>query len=758
MRWCLLFSAALLPFFILPVPWVSVAQSKVLLLATLVFVAFASWLFMRLTESSLSVPKNVLLLSVSFLPVAYMVSAFASGGSIASFVSGSAEQDTVVIVCILYVYLALIGLTFSSGLPSLVRIARAFLGGALVLTIFQLLRLIVPDWLTLGGALQGSASSIVGSWHDLGIVAGLTVFLSSALFQTPVSAGRVWKWVVGALGASSFLVLFFVNTLDVWYVLTATILFYVTYRCYSLYMREQMPLRATFSRMGAWLALLVVMSVSLVGSGPLHSRLPSQLQIAQFEVRPSWQGTFTIGEKVLSGKSGLIFGSGPNTFVHEWGRFKPAGVNATNFWNVDFPQGVGIVPTAFVTVGILGAVAWLLPVLGLLSSLVRFLRDRRSYALPLKMVTGAILFAALYLMTFLVIYVPGITVVALAFLILGMLIAAEMLGSEGKTFVLPLGWGSWKSLVGLMALLVVSAAVLFACVTALRATLSDVYLGRASAYAASGDISRAGSLVGKALLIFPQNDNAERAAVQVGLARFSELAASGKTDDAARSLLQKTFSETIKHGLAAVSINGRDYQNWLSLAALYQSLAGVGVQGAFENAKGAYEKAIAENPTNPLLYTLFAQLEMAQNEPDLALKNLDASLQLKRDLPVAYFFRSQIEASQKNFPAAESDAIAVTTLASEDPLGWYNLGAIYYAAGSYPEASAPLERALALQSNYANAMYVLALTYDKLGRAKEALAMMEKLEELNPGNATVARIIKNLKDGKPALSGVPSVQ
>ena len=757
-QWATLIGAALLPIFILPFSWAIVGQAKVLLLGVVVIIALIAWVVARFAEGSVSIPKNILLLSVSLLPVAYTLSALFSGASTNSFVGGSAEQDTVVVVCILYTFFILSALQFRNSPRALVRPMRAFLVGAFLLVVFQLLRLAFPAWLTLGGALQGSASSILGSWHDLAILAGFFFFIACAFDSTMASSGYLWRWLLRIVGFGSFILLIIVNTVDVWYTLAIFAVLFGLYRLYIGYVAEGMSSpRAILTKAAPWAALAIIsVALGLWGSA-IYTHLPASLQITQLEVRPSWQGTFAIGEKVLSGKNGFIFGSGPNTFTQEWSLFKPAGVNATAFWNTNFAQGVGIIPTAFVTVGILGIIAWILPCLGLLWSIVKLVRDRRTGVIAMRSHTAAMLFSALYLMAFLVMYVPGIGVVALAFLFLGMLVAAETAGNTSAMVRFPLRGYTWKHIAGSLVLLVLSFLLVFASVTALRATISDLYLGRAVAdYNASPDIGHAATLVGDALAIFPQNDNAQRAAVELGFAKLSELTATGKTDDAARAQLQATLSDTIQHGLAAVSINGNDYLNWLELAGLYQNLAGEGVQGAFQNAENAYEKAITEDPADPLPLAELAQLEMAQGNTDVALQALNKAISLKQDFPAAYYFRSQIEASKGNFAAAASDASAATTLVPTDPTGWYNLGTIYFAAAAYQDAATALEHAISLQQNYANAMYVLALSYAKLGRQQDALTLMQQVEALNPGNADVGKAVTQLESATSTTSHVPA--
>ncbi|KKW05574.1 MAG: hypothetical protein UY39_C0056G0002 [Candidatus Kaiserbacteria bacterium GW2011_GWC2_49_12] len=58
--------------------------------------------------------------------------------------------------------------------------------------------------------------------------------------------------------------------------------------------------------------------------------------------------------------------------------YKPLGVNFTEFWNVDFYSGVGFIPTSFVTVGLLGVVAWGAVILALLMSVLSLMATCRG--------------------------------------------------------------------------------------------------------------------------------------------------------------------------------------------------------------------------------------------------------------------------------------------------------------------------------------------------------------------------------------------
>lgn len=736
---------ALTPVFVVPAVWATVPQAKIILAALLSLVALVAWLIARLAEGTLAIPKNALLWGGALLPVAYALSAVVNGGGATSFISGNAIQDTVVVIAMWYTIMFASSLTFSSSQFSASMLIKCFLAGALVLEIFQILHVLFPGSLSLGGYLSGASSSIFGSWHDLGIFVGLAVFLSLTLWRSHLAEDRVWKAVVAATGLAGLLLLVIVNTSDVWYALAALSIAFGA----ILFLHARHHGRSDIKRTAIlWIIVALLFAAAGYWGGAVYTKLPAKLQVVQLEVRPSWSGTYAIGQQALQSPKAILFGSGPNTFVRAWGLFKPVGVNQTDFWNVDFNAGVGFIPTTFVTTGVLGLLAWLVFALALVWSAWRFIL--RGSAVHAYGVLAGALGAAIYLFAFHVMYVPGMALSVLLFVFLGILIALEG-DAYGRSFALvPLRAGSGAGIIGVVIAVFATGLFALAPVTALRAANSDILVQRASAaYGATGDLEEPARLVQRAVGIFPNNDVAHRAAVEIGLLQLSKLI--NAEDEAAKQALQSKLQETIEHGLSAVSIDSADYQNWLSLAALYQNLAGVGIEGAYDKAKEAYQKTIAENPTNPLPRLRLAQLYIAQGDATGALSELNAAIQLKPNLAPAYYLRSQINVVENRMAQAIDDAAVAANLSAQDPVGWYNLGAVLYTAQSYDLAAQALEKAVSLQNNYANAIFVLGLAWDNLGRTQDALQAMLAVQQLNPNDQTVAQVIANIRAGRPAL-------
>jgi len=742
-RYCAIALAFLIPFFVIPAAWATGAESKALLISAFIVFALIVWLLGMVSSRRLVFSFDPILVAALLIPIAYIASALISGNILTSFVSGDAVTGSVASVLLLF-GTALIGAIAVEDRRHSFTMIVALLISSLVVVLFQIARLFIPAQLGLYGAMAGNTSSVVGSWHDLAIFCSAIVLISLGFLETSLAESRMVAILLQVLAALCFALLVVINFSDTWFVLAGAALLFAAARFLRTY-RRQRNLLTSFRSGVIWL-ILIAASLGAGFSGTfIYDHLPKMLQITQVEVRPSWQGTFQAGQELFSGGKALIFGTGPNTFDQQWALFKPKEVNATNFWNTDFQSGIGVVPTAIVTVGIVGTLGWLLLSLGLLYAGYRSFNDENEGRLRL------ILFITCgFILVFHIIYVPSIGISALMFLLLGIL--AGLNASSWRSGELSLAPGS---IFVFLVTLAISCVVIAGALMESRAIVSTLLTSRAAqVYRQTGDLSATSALISQAVSVDPQNDVAQRGAVEVGLLQLSKLAQSNASDPATQRQLKTALSTTIAHGLAAVSIDNTNYQNWLALAGLYQSLAGQGIQGAYEQAQAAWQHAASTTPANPLPQIQLGEIALVQNNPAAALGYFSKAITLKPDLALPYYLRSQIEANQAQWESAVKDAAAAAQLASQDPLGWYNLGVILYAANDYQNAGASLEKAVSIQNNYSDALFALSVIYDKVGAHANALAAAQKVVDLNPSNVIATEVLQNLQAGKPALEGM----
>lgn len=746
---------ALLPFFIIPVAWSSVAQGKMLLFASLVICAGIAWLVARLMEGAIHIPRSSLFYAAALLPVAYLLSMLVSGWSLNALVGQGIEQDTLAAMVVWFSALAL-GSMLLFGNQAAVRLAiQSFVGGLTILLVFQSLYILMPTWFSLGGLLSGQTINIFGSWHDLGIIAGLALFSSAILLASGFAAG--WQRIVlGLLGIVSLFVVFVVHFSDIFFALA--ILFALT--AFVIVRTGTMHAGLSYARAlrGAapfLLATVLFGAGGFVGSS-VWEKLPSRINVVQTEVRPSWQGTFDTARQSLQAPTSLVFGSGPNSFVREWGKNKPAEVNLTPFWNADFSYGVGIIPTSIFGAGLFGLIAWGSIVIVLLMLAVRYLREMRPLSTT-RVLFGLSLLGVAYLLGYHLIYTPSTAVTATLFLTMGLLVATAAGDQSARTMKIGLGgvWDVTRLVAVIVAVLVMAAASTLL----MREVVSNLFVNRAAyAYQTNGDIARASSSITKALALSPRNDRAHRAAAELGVVQLAQMMQSNAQDEAAQKALQDTLQQTIQHGLTAVSINESNYQNWLLLAQVYADLAGVNIEGSLEAAKNAYEKAFEAGPKNPLPKLRLAQLAAASGDTAGARTYLQEALALKQDFAAAYYLLSQIEAADGKGDEAVQAASTAVQIVPDDPLGWFNLGYILYAGGAYAEAGQAFQGALQRAPDYSNALFYLGLTAYQLKEADTAAQIFDRVAELNPNEAWVQQVSANIRSGKEPMAGIQQSQ
>ena len=60
-----------------------------------------------------------------------------------------------------------------------------------------------------------------------------------------------------------------------------------------------------------------------------------------------------------------------------------------------------------------------------------------------------------------------------------------------------------------------------------------------------------------------------------------------------------------------------------------------------------------------------------------------------------------------------------------------------------------------LNQNYSNGLYYLGLVYDAEGQKDNAIKAFTKLQQLNPKDTNIPKILSNLNAGLPALQQTP---
>ncbi len=748
----------LLPIFFLPINGIPLDASKAILVALFTLVSFSLWLLGRLVDGAFSLPKSVIFLGSGILGLSVLLASLLSPAPYVSLIGQGFETGTFAFFAISLVLLFLSANFFESR-ERVFYFYGALLASALLVALFQIIRLVVgADTLSLG-IFQSQVSNLVGKWNDLSIFFGLTALLSLITVEF-LSLTRGRSLLMYAVIVLSLFFLALINFSLVWLVVGIVALSLVIYGIYAnrlpagagesvaptVTMREvKLPM--------ASLAVALVSFVFFISSTTLGSYLPTKFNISQLEVRPSLSATLEIAKKTL--KENPLFGSGPNRFTSEWLLHKPDGINSSIFWNTDFNSGFGIVPTSLVTNGIVGFLAWIL-FLGLfLYSGFRAMFNFSLNRLARYLIVSSFVLSA-YLWTFVVFYVPNTTLYILAFILTGVLVAtlqSENLSGRFTLRLLSEPKSGFISVLLIIFLLIGSVSLGYLFVE--RFSSYAYFQKSLSALNDEGSLDKTEIYLGKAIKLSDQ-DVYYRANSELGLIKLNNLLQQTSIpQDTLRTEFQTLLGAAIDSARRATELDKTNYGNFVSLGRVYEAIVPLNITGAYESAKDSYNKALALNPESPAIFLTLARLEVARNNIKEGRAYIDKALAKKQNYTEAVFFLSQLEAREGNIREAIRRTEEASLLAPNDLIVFFQLGLLKYSDRNYAGSISALERAISLSPNYSNAKYFLGLSYQEVGRVKDAIKQFEEVRALNPDNQEVKNILANLKAGRAPFANIP---
>ena len=230
-------------------------------------------------------------------------------------------------------------------------------------------------------------------------------------FSRPVPWKRMSLWVAPAVLA---ILLAFINFTLVWGLLLGVSLVVGVVAVMSGRAEEGV-------RTVPWASIIVavISALLLFFGGTVNTGLTSVFPVSSLEVRPSFASSMTLASQAHgSSIERTLIGTGPDTFGEVWLAHKPAEVNNSDFWSLDFATGYSTLTTAFLSVGALGALAWLIPLLLVLVALLRIVRLRglsREDRAPAIMLAVS----GLFLLISLIFYTPSQNIILLGFILAG---------------------------------------------------------------------------------------------------------------------------------------------------------------------------------------------------------------------------------------------------------------------------------------------------------------------------------------------------
>ncbi|MDB5195043.1 MAG: Tfp pilus assembly protein PilF [Parcubacteria group bacterium] len=757
--WALIASGGLATIAFIPSQTIPFIYTKISILAIGGLVALVFFILARLRRGNVIVPPLPLLGALWIVPLAYALSALFSGASfVTSFFGTDLESDTLGFVVLLAAIATLTALAFRRG-P---HYRSFFKWGAIVLGIVLVAQLGFIVVGKIAPKLVTPTVNLVGTFGDMGILVGLglTLALLALRFLPIAGRARLALYIGGVLG---LMMLALVNSQLVWALVALVAL--------GLFIESIMKKRPSSDEgefdgvsmitgerdidsgdsdstgLAAPLVTLLVALFFLIGGSTIGNALVTAFNASVVDVRPSWQSTFAVGSHTYA--TSPIFGSGPGTFGTQWLKFRDRSLNDTIFWNVDFTSGIGYLPTSFVTTGVAGVLAWLAFLGMFLFFGVRALLFRTPSDPFMRYVSLASFTGALYVFVLSMLTVPGPVVLMVGFLMLGIFVSSLRYGRERREYGVIFSRSPRIGFVIVFGLTLLLLASVVAAYVVVERYLADVAYATATVSYGTGDLAGATTAVNRSILFAP-SERAYQLAAAIGISRMRQIAADTKlTPSDAQQQFQAALTGGIQAGTTATRLWPKDYQNWVMLGNVYETVVPLNIQGSYENAKAAFVQAETLAPTNPTLPFVLAQLEIAKGNGAAAETDLAQAITLKRDYTQAIFLLSQLQAQEGKAKEALQAAEAAAYFAPNDPTVLFQVGLLRSANGNTDGAIDALSKAVQLNPQYANAHFFLGVMYAIKGQLDKALTELNTVAAFSPDNAkAVEGDIASLQAGK----------
>jgi len=778
-KWALLGLTFLVPLFFLPWTTETSEINKQLLLFVGVAVAALAWLGKMLAERRFEYRRTIVNVIVLLFLAVYGASAWASQSVYMSLAGDFGQEQsgffTVLALAILY-FVAVNNIRAEKSIKWML--------GAMVLSgfavgLFGLLQGLGLFIMPYGFAKSASFNTI-GTAASLGIyMAFIVALISGALLYGHGQKGKASRLDIAIkvfMVATAVLALYLVAVLDYWPITVCLLVSSALVIAYAFLHAKSL------SGLGGIMLPIAAVIVSLM---LLLVRFPLTLGYPA-EVMPSMKASVGITMKTLGEHP--FFGSGPGTFIFDYAKHRPSEINSTAFWNIRFDRASTSFMTMLATIGLLGALTWLMVPLILLGSAMRKLlrSDEQTWHILIGM------FSSWFLLTLAkFLYSSTLSLEFMFWVMMAMLVVVHKHDFFSVRFERSPRAAMAVSFLFILGLVFVLSGLF---VEGQRYAAEVAYARSIQIEQDSQDTDAVINGIVDANKLNPRNDVYVRNLSLALLLKANEILEAplgierqeGESDEdftaRQRSVVSERLQEAssltataVNTARAATEMSPANVANWTVLASVYKDLMGV-TEGADKWALESYEKAIEREPSSPVLYTELGKVYVAQ--ADMATKGLDTddetakkeaqakvdellgkaatafekAIELKADYAVAHYNLGLVYDRQGKLAEAIKKLEGVVMLNQRDVGVGFQLALLYFRDGQKDEAIALMESVVRLAPKYSNARWYLAAMYDEQGEIDKAIAEIEKVMELNPNDELVAKKLDELKAKK---AGVP---
>lgn len=781
--------AFLVPIFFLPFTFEVFEFNKQVLLYVLVLGAFIVWVTKIIAQRKFTFVRTMLDIPVLVFVGIYVLASIFSVDKISSILGLYGRFNGAMLAVLAYALLYFVITNNVKKMKTIKCIVFSLLASGGVVAVFSLLQIFSVFILPFDFSKVKSFNLIGGSLTSVSIFLALLIPIAVSLL---LAAQKIYiKALLAAFLGISFVLLIFIDSTASWIGLAASM---VVLFAFILVRLEKVKSRLT-SIIPVILVLAIVFllipTASIIKTG-----IPAEVTLSH---KLSWSiANNTIKEKPL-------LGSGPDTFVYDFSKFKSQDFNNSLLWSLRFDKSSSEVMQVLSELGILGAVAYIALFLMFLWGAVKIFSKKEAFEVSNKVANEVlkeasngvskgteaddsktswllglgILSAWFALLVSNFLYFNG-TVLALCFwLFIALVMAMGVVKGEAKNISFSFESSPRVSLISsfvLMAVVILSVALFYFIG---RIYVADVYYKNAQVLAVKEDtLERAAENFSQAVSLNSYRDMYHLGLSGVSLKQVNrDVSKAQKEEDLDKQRIQALVSVALSEGKKATDLNSRNVADWEALALIYKN-ARLYAKGANDWVIKSLEKAIELEPTNPVLYTelgkayvmrsdeiMMAEYNKLSEEDKKANKEVkktkeaeDAIVQafnyfnkavdLKQNYFDAHYSMGQLASREGQLDQAQNELEKAVALLPQNANATFDLGRVYFNNKRMDDAVTKFEETLKISPDHANALFSLGLVYEQKGEYDKALENYKKVLELNPNNEDLKARIDALEKGE----------
>ena len=350
-----------------------------------------------------------------------------------------------------------------------------------------------------------------------------------------------------------------------------------------------------------------------------------------------YSATSSIALDVMkSGKAALI-GVGPDNFLQTYLQLKPAWLNVTTFWNLQFSQGSNLPLSILVTLGLFGLFAWLFLV-------VKVIQTTLKSSVEGKVIASAVI-AGLIIQLFLPINPVVLMIQALGLVFWTAAEKGRLKDVQLHAFTVQVTKAGAdvqrvpKHSNVMVYLMTNVSGILLA--LSLWFWVGPYYLGqyfmfRATIATLNNNAVDTYNFQQKAIQYNPYEASYRRAYSNTNMAIALALSQSKDATDAEKGQVVTLVEQAIREAKTSTVLEPANSTNWLNLGRIYSNLIGT-ADNADSFTIQAYSQAVASAPTDPILNLEAGGVLYRVQLYNQAVQVFEKTASLKPDWPNAYY-------------------------------------------------------------------------------------------------------------------------